>query len=64
VDKALRPPSGYTYSRVTDLQSETLPPIGDDYTIPAGSRVELLRLDASVTMTRLERAGPASIARS
>jgi hypothetical protein len=49
---------------VTNLQSETLPPIGDDYTIPAGSRDELLRLDASVAMMRLERADPASIARS
>jgi hypothetical protein len=27
---------------VTNLQSETLPPIGDGYTIPAGSRDALL----------------------
>jgi hypothetical protein len=42
VDKAPSTPGGYTYHRVTNLQSETLPPIGDDYAIPAGSRDELL----------------------
>jgi uncharacterized circularly permuted ATP-grasp superfamily protein len=64
VDKALRPPSGYTYSRVTNLQSETLPPIGDDYTIPAGSRDELLDdagrplAHARPLMAALARLGP------